>query len=122
MNAKWWHELPSRDFMSQTNPTLVLRERRAPVMVNRGSSLTGRRQMVAYAALNDDQRALFDAQLAAWRAGCALVAAADIAAHGIGVSVPGETVSAWESARDEYEMQRQCARERKAVERFTQRH
>jgi hypothetical protein len=120
MSAGYW-DYPGHGYRPPANPSLVLPERRSPVLANQGSPLIGRRRPVAYSALNDADRLLFDVQLAAWRAGCALAAAGSQSTM-YGVLVPHELVTEWESWRDEYEFQRQCAAERRSVERLAQRH
>jgi hypothetical protein len=49
------------------------------------------------AGLNETERALYDAQLAAWEAGVEFVRAADHACYGL--PVPGEVQQRWTAAR-----------------------
>lgn len=83
--------VPDRGFRPPTDPSKVLRERRRPVVAD------GRRAPILVTRMTAATRARFDAQLAAFLAGFALIRAADLTA-GYGFPMPGEAVDAWEIA------------------------
>ena len=82
-------------FRTPRNPSKVLRERRPDVIANSA----GRLGPMPYPDLTPGQQALFEAQLAAYRAGIHLIRACDLAAL-IGQPVHPDLVAAWLAARN----------------------
>lgn len=95
--------LPSHGYRPPTNPARVLPERRPPLVAD------SRRAPVLVSRMDDATRQRFNAALAAFLAADALVRATT-ANTAYGVPVPHDVVTAWESARDEFDFQREGAR------------